>query len=121
MLLPIDPADDHGHVRPKSSGSVARCGGPALCGRCQREWYEVHGTLHPSTHAATIFDWTDKEWKLDRVVAFHLASQLGPVVMTAADVLAVVKDDIEFEVGTEKLMIRYEVKTDLMDLNKETI
>lgn len=33
----------HGHVRPNPNGSVARCGGAALCVKCAAEYLEVHG------------------------------------------------------------------------------
>lgn len=36
----------HGHVLPRADGAVARCGGPALCSACQKEYFEVHGTMY---------------------------------------------------------------------------
>lgn len=35
----------HGHVRLRPDGIYARCGGPALCRECAKDFAEVHGHL----------------------------------------------------------------------------
>lgn len=91
MLRPINPADDHGHVRPLDSGVKVRCGGPAFCNRCQREWYEVHGKLHPNTSAITVVSWG--ELTCDQLILTYLTSKLGKIVITPENVLDVVVGD----------------------------
>jgi hypothetical protein len=46
----------HGHVKPNPDGSVARCGGPALCSVCAKEQAlayaageEAYWEMHPMT------------------------------------------------------------------------
>lgn len=39
----------HGHVTPNPDGSVARCGGPALCSVCARELANLNRETLPSS------------------------------------------------------------------------
>jgi hypothetical protein len=36
----------HGHVTPNDDGSMARCGGPAICEVCAKEYFAKHGRAY---------------------------------------------------------------------------
>ena len=37
----------HGHVFPRLDGAVARCGGPAICPECAKDFAQVHNIAPP--------------------------------------------------------------------------
>lgn len=39
----------HGHVWPRADGLLSRCGGPALCSECAKEYAEKYGKEVPKS------------------------------------------------------------------------
>ena len=87
----------HGWVRPRVDGTKSRCGGPALCSYCQREFYEKYGKLHEATTAKTVFGWSNGV-EANYVILAHLANVLGPVYIDPGSILAVLPGKVRYKV-----------------------
>lgn len=46
----------HGHVIPNKDGSVARCGGPAICSECAREQAAENARIRKEPKKLTKWD-----------------------------------------------------------------